>query len=512
MASVAAVPRVLAVVVGAALLSLLLVAPAPSYDPWAWLLWGRELTAGELSTLEGPAFKPLPVAICALLAPLGAAAPWLWVLLVRAAALLAALLAFGLVRRLAGGSRVAGALGALALVMCGGLPTYTAAGAEPALVLALALGSAAAWRERRMRIALACAVGCALLRVEAWPFVAVAGVALWRSRPQDRLLLVALVAGVPAAWLLPELIGSGDLLRSGARAREPNPGQPALAAMPGLAALRVAAALPLWPLWAGVVMLVAMWVRGSSRSARAALVPAAAGAAWIALVALMAQAGFSGEPRYALPGAALIALSGAVGLVFAARTLAAVAPRGGPRGRLQSVATLAVVALVALAAAPRLADLPTLRSEQAYQWRLAGDLADAVAAAGGADAVLTCGRPYVGRLRGPLMAYRMGVAKHAVEPDDPPRPPGVVFRSALHQASAATPAAPAQFSEIARAGTWRVLAACHGAGGASGCPNIRRDAAARDLADHVRVRRVWRGRTGARRSTAGAGGRAGARA
>ena len=199
----------------------------------------------------------------------------------------------------------------------------------------------------------------------------------------------------------------------------------------------------------------------SSRSARAALAPAAAGAAWIALVALMAQAGFSGEPRYALPGAALIALSGAVGLVFAARTLAVVGPLGDPRGRLQSVATLAVVLLVALAAGPRLADLTTLRSEQAYQWRLAGDLAGAVAAAGGADAVLACGRPYVGRLRGPLMAYRLGVSKHVVEPDDPPRPPGMVFRSALHDASAPAPAAPWQFfAEIARAGSWQVLAAC----------------------------------------------------
>ena len=117
--------------------------------------------------------------------------------------------------------------------------------------------------------------GCALLRVEAWPFAAAAGVVLWRARPQDRALLAALAAAIPAAWLVPELIGSGDILRSGARARVPNPGQPALADVPALAALREAVALPLWPLWIGVAALVALrrW---------AALVPAAAGAAWIA--------------------------------------------------------------------------------------------------------------------------------------------------------------------------------------------------------------------------------------
>ena len=441
----------LAAAVVAALLSLALVAPAPSYDPWAWLLWGRELAAGELSTLEGPAFKPLPVAVCALLAPFGGAAPWLWVLLVRVAAVLAVLLAYELGRALADGSRVAGALAAAALLLCAGLASYTAAGAEPALVLALALGAAVAWRARRMRIALACAVGCALLRVEAWPFVALAGLALWRSRPQDRRLLAALAAGVPAAWLVPELIGSGELLRSAVRARVPNPGQPALEAVPGAAALGAAAALPLWPLWPGIAALVAIAWRGRERAAgadaRAALVLAAAGAAWIALVALMAQAGFSGEPRYALPGAALIAFAGAIGLSRAARALG-------------SGATITVVVLVALAAAPRLAALPELRSVQEHQWRLAGDLAGAVAAAGGAEAVLACGRPYVGRMRGPLMAYRLGVAKHVVEPDEPPRAPGIVFRSALAAGSAPAPASPSPFTQVARVGTWSVLAAC----------------------------------------------------
>jgi hypothetical protein len=429
-----------------ALVSLLLVDPAPSYDPWAWLLWGREVAGGGLSTVDGPAFKPLPVAVCALLAPLGSAAPWLWVLLVRVAAVLAALLAYGLGRRLADGSSAAGALAAAGVLLCGGLLTYSATGAEPALVIALALGGAAAWREERFRVALACGVGCALLRVEAWPFLLVAGFVLWRRRPQDRAVLAALALLVPSAWLVPELLGSGDLLRSGSRARVPNPGQPALDDFPGLAALEAALRLPLWPLWAGVAALLAMRMR-------AALAPAVAGAAWIGIVALMAEAGFSGEPRYAVPGAALIAIGGAAGLVLAARAI-------GASARSRRPALVASVALVALAAAPRIADLPALRSEQAYQWRLAGDLADAVRAAGGRDAVLACGRPYVGPLRGPLMAYRLGVAKHVVEPDDPPRAPGVVFRSALSATAPPAPGAPPPFAETARAGAWEVLAAC----------------------------------------------------
>jgi hypothetical protein len=71
----------------------LVVAPVPDYDPWMWLLWGREVADGTLSTVDGPAFKPLPVAVCALLSPLGSAAPAAWVLLARVAALAAVLLA-----------------------------------------------------------------------------------------------------------------------------------------------------------------------------------------------------------------------------------------------------------------------------------------------------------------------------------------------------------------------------------------------------------------------------------
>jgi hypothetical protein len=57
---------------------------APGYDAWAWLTWGREAGRLELSTVDGPAWKPLPVAVTALLAPAGDAAPALWLLLVRA--------------------------------------------------------------------------------------------------------------------------------------------------------------------------------------------------------------------------------------------------------------------------------------------------------------------------------------------------------------------------------------------------------------------------------------------
>ncbi len=79
-------PRALWVILAGAAASLLVMRGAPGYDPWTWLLWGREVAGGGLSTVDGPAFKPLPVAVCGLLSVTGSAAPWLWVGLVSVAA------------------------------------------------------------------------------------------------------------------------------------------------------------------------------------------------------------------------------------------------------------------------------------------------------------------------------------------------------------------------------------------------------------------------------------------
>jgi hypothetical protein len=440
-AALAGIAAVLALVA----LSMLVVRPAPSYDPWSWLLWGRELAHGTLDTREGPAFKPLPVGLTALLAPTGSLAPVLWVALVRVSALLALLFSFRLGRRLAGGSRTAGVLAAGGVALCGAFLGTAAAGAETSLLLALGLGAAEAWRRERWGIVIACALGCALLRVEAWPFVALAAVLLWRRAPRLRPALLGAAVLVPLAWIVPELIGSGEPLRSAGRARLPNPGQPALADVPAFAALGEALRLPLWPLWAGVAILAL-----DARRTRdwIPLAPAAAGVVWILIVAVMAQLGFSGEPRYALAGAALVSISGAVGLA------------GGAYARDRRWLLGLALALLAVAAVPRLADLAALRERQAYQWELAADLEDGIRASGGRAAVLACGRPYVGPLRGPLMAYKLDVHKRVVEPDDPPRAPGFVFRSKLNEDDPAQPAIPAGFEQVARNGHWRIARSC----------------------------------------------------
>ncbi len=470
-----AVRYLLAACVALAALTLL-VPSAPTYDPWAWLIWGREIAHGDLSTAGGPAWKPLPVAVTAALSPFGGAAPDAWLIVARAGALLALASAFLLGRRLAGGSAAAGAGAAVAVLLCERFAWHGAVGNAEGLLLALGLLAGERVLAGHARQALALGFGAALLRPEAWPFFG--ALALWvaaRDRGA-RPLVAGLALAVPLLWIVPEWIASGDPWRSSERARIPNPGAPALADFPALESLRRAATIPPLPaLVAAALTLAAAARHGRARArepgpaAHAARLswPALAGLAWIALVAAMSQAGYSGEERYLLPGAALVALSGgaALGLALAPRELSCLSRdiRGQVHtvagyGRFAAVALLAAVALAAPFAVARGRDVVADLRASAREARLFDALGGAVAAAGGRVAVLRCGRPYTGPLRGPAVAWHLRVAKSRV--GFAPRAPGVAFVSRLPGRRAAEPAVAAGFAPVARHGGWNVVRAC----------------------------------------------------
>src|SRR6185503_614039 len=94
----------------------LLTVSAPTYDPWSWILWGREVLHGDLVTLEGPSWKPFPVLFTTPFALFGDdVAPALWLVVARAGGLLAFAMAVRLGARLAGPGAGAIAVGALLL-------------------------------------------------------------------------------------------------------------------------------------------------------------------------------------------------------------------------------------------------------------------------------------------------------------------------------------------------------------------------------------------------------------
>ena len=72
----------------------------PSYDPWSWIIWGRQIVHGTLHLQNGPSWKPLPVIFTTVFGLFGQAAPNLWLVVARGGALLASLMSFWMAARL----------------------------------------------------------------------------------------------------------------------------------------------------------------------------------------------------------------------------------------------------------------------------------------------------------------------------------------------------------------------------------------------------------------------------
>lgn len=413
--------------VGLAALSLLLPSQ-PSYDPWAWLQWGREIVFLDLDTRNGPSWKPLPVVFTLCFAPLGALGdgvpPALWLVTARAAALLALVLAFRIAWRLSGPDRrVAGAAGIVAgaaLLLSPSWLRYMAHGNEAPMAVALMLGAVDRHLDGSRRHSLVLGFLACLLRPEVFPFLAAYGAISWRAEPAARRLVVGLAVALPVLWLVPEWIGSGDPLGAAHQASSEPSWSLSLERRPWLAVLGR------WQEMAGVPVELGALAGAAfarARRERLALWLAAVAVAWVGLVVVMTQAGFSGNGRYLLPPlviASLLAGSGAARAVAAAadvgRRLAT--PRIGGRPAAALAATTTAVA-IAVAAAPfldrRVDGFRTQAEAVAPLVRLHRELGRAVARIGGPEAVVAYGAPTVNRKFDTHLAWELKLPIRDVE-------------------------------------------------------------------------------------------------
>src|SRR3954470_18229967 len=232
--------RVALAVLGLTALSFLLPA-APTYDPWAWIIWGREIMHLDLSTVDGPSWKPLPVLLTTPFSLFGGLAPNLWLFVARAGTIAGAWFVFRLARRL--GGTPAGLAAAVPYAIAPWTLRNGAMGNSEGLLVALALAAVDRHLDGRYRTAFALGLGAALLRPETWPFLGLYGLWLLWRRPQARALVVAGFASLPALWLLPEWWGSGDALRAMHRAQNPRGDSAAFAENPVRAVLEQFAAM-----------------------------------------------------------------------------------------------------------------------------------------------------------------------------------------------------------------------------------------------------------------------------
>ena len=164
----------------------------PDFDPTAWLIWGEQLSDGELRTLGGPSWKPLPVLFTTPLALLGdTAAEWLWLVIARTGGLLAIPMAYVVARRLGGAT--SGWIAAAGLALATGFLYNAARGDSEGLLVLAALAAVHLHLDDRRETALLAGAVAGLIRPEVWPLLAVYG--LWLLRRRAGARTVALLAG-----------------------------------------------------------------------------------------------------------------------------------------------------------------------------------------------------------------------------------------------------------------------------------------------------------------------------
>ena len=481
-------PAIVAACAALACLSLALPSE-PSFDPWAWIVWGRELLLLDLDTTGGPSWKPLPVLFTAVFAPtslidegLPAA---LWLVVARTGALLSLVLAFRVARRLAGGGRWvgigAGTVAAIALAFAPQWLRYAAHGNEVPMAVALMLWGVERHLDRRHAQALVAVFLACLLRPEVFPFLALYAAWLWRADPALRRLTAGLAVALPALWLVPDWLGSGDPFGAGRKASSEPHWSLSVRDQPWLAALERTHRIAGLPLELGALGAALFALRRRDRTVLALFGVAVA---WVALVVAMTEIGFSGSARYFVPAVVIASILTGLAVAWtvdaAARAVGRLAAGLGagpaPRARRMSqrvpapyAGRPARIAAGCVAAAAIVAASGAWIGKRIDQFdrqiELSGELAElqaalpeAVERAGGASRVVAFGPPSVNRAFQTRLAWETHLPLLDVEsagagdglifsvPGTPMR--GVLPPAALTAATMRQP--------LARVGLWQV--------------------------------------------------------
>ncbi|MDQ6778391.1 MAG: hypothetical protein M3071_19715 [Actinomycetota bacterium] len=474
----------------------LLYPSTPSYDPWGWLLWGREILHLNLNTVGANTFKPLPVLFTLPFAVFGKAQPDLWVVIARGGMIFAVVMAFRLAARITiwFGASPAGRHGISRLVaygpavLAGSLagfivlisPQYIRNGSlgySECLGAALVLLAIDRHLDDKPRQTFIIGFFPALDRPEIWPFWGLYGLYLWHRDPAARKLIVALFALVPALWFLPEYWGSGHFFRGVQHDLHPTPGAPAYTKCPFCTEMRNAVYISLLrtTIVAGVLALgSAIAVRRALRRRTSGfgtalreqahrpegivLALALLALVWFLEISIMTQYGFSGNQRYMIIGGAPVMVVGGVAVGLVAWKLGQLLGRliGPPPGAAVAVLAVGAAFLFYPTWAANKFHVGPLNRALHYQAELRYDLSALIRRAGGAKAVLACGRVETENFQVPMVAWYLGVQSVQVANEQsftgPANDPNVIFQTRVTGTAPLRPVLPTdlQYTETAQ--------------------------------------------------------------
>ena len=387
---------------------------APTYDPWAWLNWGRQISDGGLDTVAGPSWKPLPVALTAAFALVDdGAAPSLWLLVARAGGLLAIAMAYRLADP-AGGARSPARVAAASLVLANGFVSSFARGNSEGLLVGLVLWAIERHLDGRRRQAfLLAAVG----RAAAPGGLAVPGraTASGSCAPSGGTGIRAPSARARrrsgrrhrAAVVRPRVHRLGQLPARGRRARatrwRARRARRTIRSSPSSATRRSAL---LVPVYAGALVAVAAAARAwrRDRGGGTVLALAALTTAYMVIVGVLAEAGFTGNLRYVTLPAAVVCVLAGVGW---AQVVAWA--RATPGRAATAVAVAAIARLRALDRGGRRRSRPRPGPRAVDRGACPTASRSCIDEAGGRRAVQRCGPVFTGPLEVQLVAWYLRV-------------------------------------------------------------------------------------------------------
>jgi hypothetical protein len=389
----------------------------PGFDPYGWLVWGRQTLSLSLDTNAAPSWKPLPYLFTVPYALFGNGQLWLWmftaVAISLAGVVFAARIAYRLVGRDAERSYAAPAaagfagLGVLAIQ---DYSHYVLSYQSDPVIVALCLGAVDCQLSRRPRWALALWLLASLGRPEVWPFLGLFCLWSWRALPAMRalvvvalLLLVGLWFGIPAVTARSPFVAGTNALGS---VRAPHGNK---------VADTMSRFVHLQPVLLEVVALLGVALAVVRRD-RVTLALAGGTVLWVLVEIAFALHGWPALPRYMFEAAAAVAVLAAVAV---GRLLADPLGSGGHSGSRLTVGRWAGVArwaglalVVAICAGLVPSAVSRVRDERsdlrAQRLRTAeiNRLRPAISRAGGAALIRGCGEPLT------LLEYQTILAWH----------------------------------------------------------------------------------------------------
>jgi arginine exporter protein ArgO len=215
------------------LLILLWAKTRPGFDPYGWLVWGRQTVAGNLNTNAAPSWKPLPYLFTAPYGLFGHYQLWLWMVTSLAVSLAGAVFAARIAYRLTlseGEPRwpayVAAAFAGLALLGLSSYWHYMLSAQSDPMIVTVCLGAIDCHLSGRYRWAYTFGALAALGRPEVWLFLGLYTIWAWVRVPSMRrlivvelVLVVVLWFGIPALTSRTPFVAASNALGSGRRLR-----------------------------------------------------------------------------------------------------------------------------------------------------------------------------------------------------------------------------------------------------------------------------------------------------